>query len=75
MSDGPVYIKSKTERWTERVGLISQGLPNIPKGAKYYWGYQKAAGTRKHSGPSGRRGFRFYQGAFRSSVTKKSKMG
>ncbi len=75
MSDEPVTIKSKVERWTERVGSISPGLPNIPKGAKYYWGYQKTSGSRKHSGPSGRRAGRFYQGAFRSSVAKKTKQG
>jgi hypothetical protein len=53
--DKPVRIVSKREKNTAKVGLISQGLPNIPAGTKYYRAYQKAAGSNKHSGPSGRK--------------------
>lgn len=58
----PVQMVSKRVKWTSRVGQISKGLPNIPAGSKYYYGYQRGSGKNKHSGPSGKRAFRFHQG-------------
>ena len=68
-----IQVVPKRVRWTSRVGSVSPGLPNIPVGHLYYRGYQKAAGTKKHSGGAGKRGNRFYQGRFRSGNVAKPK--
>lgn len=71
MASDAIKMVPKIVRWTRKVGLVSPGLPNIPKGELYYRGYQLTSGKNKHSGPSGKRAFRFYQGAYRSDTSKK----
>jgi hypothetical protein len=72
MYEEPARPDPKIVKATRKVGSVSPGLPNIPKGHLYYYGYQKAAGTRKNSGPSGKRSARWYAGRFKSGAVKKS---
>jgi hypothetical protein len=56
-------IVPKIVRWGRKVGQVSTGRPNIPKGELFWMAYQKGTGS-SNSAPVGRRRTRFYQGRF-----------